>query len=114
MKFAQIARDEFALGGRAAAKTDIKKLADFFAERGRGGRVDGSPGGEKRSEFHEAEAGAIVERDLAVDDCGAGEEVVFDEQGAVEIGPIDQRRKLRRGGDGTGGFCHATKHDLEV
>ena len=63
--------------------------------------------------FHHADAGAVGEDELAFVEADAVEEVVGDEEVAVQVGEIDGGGELGGGGDGAGGLGHAAEHDLE-
>ena len=63
--------------------------------------------------FHHADAGAVGEDELAFVEADAVEEVVGDEEVAVQVGEIDGGGELGGGGDGAGGFGHAAEHDFQ-
>ena len=63
--------------------------------------------------FHHADAGTVGQDELAFVQADTLEEVVGDEEVAVQVGEIDGGGELRGGGDGAGGLGHATEHDFQ-
>src|SRR5690242_9658865 len=60
-----------------------------------------------------ADSRAVRQSDFAVDNGCADERVVLDQDGAIEIGPVHQRRELGGGGNCTTRFRHAAEHHFQ-